>query len=170
VQSARGYCSATIIGPHTAISAGHCGTIEDLLVEGVAWFDVQENVLHPDFAFPSNDLRILHTEEVLPEPYAPLATDEVVCSSTIAQGYGYGGGGALHEREVFEAGHLLDQIFASTAIAPGDSGGALYAITADGPVLLGVSSWGWGVKPNYEGGTGFISVPFHYDWIQENIR
>jgi hypothetical protein len=171
VQGGNGFCSGTIVGPHTVLTAGHCEGMTDILVEGVAWFDVNQDIPHPDYAFPSSDLRVLHTLDVLPEPYAALATDDVVCSQTIAQGYGYGSDGKLHEREVFEAGHLNDQIFNSSAIAPGDSGGPLWALTAEGPVLLGVASWGWGDEDtNYEGGTGHISVPFHNQWITENIK
>lgn len=171
VELGGGYCSGTIIGPHTVLTAGHCEGAESILVEDVAWFEVEADVVNPDYAFPFSDLRVLHTLDVLPEPYAVLATDEVVCSRTIAQGYGRGGGGDLHEREVFEAGHVGGQIFNSTAIAPGDSGGPLWAITDAGPVLLGVASWGFGGEEvNYEGGTGHISVPFHTQWITENIK
>lgn len=174
VENAEGgNCSGTVIGPHTVLSARHCGEVTDVLVEGVAWFEVEEVFPHPDGAFPVNDLVLVYTHEILPEPYALLATEDVYCAWTIAQGYGRGSGGELHERQVFETGHILDQIFASAAIAPGDSGGPLWGIRYmdDSYVLLGVSSWGLGSEANdYEGGTGFISVPYHHDWIQERIR
>lgn len=170
VEGTNSSCSGTIIGQHTVITAYHCDGMTDILVEGVAWFTVVEDVPHPRASFPSNDIRILHTEGPLPGPHASLATGTESCYATIAQGYGFGSYGVLHEREVFEAGHLADQIFASTAIAPGDSGGPLYALTADGYLLLGVSSWGWGSAPDYEGGTGFISVPYHIEWIAEHTK
>ena len=170
IQSAGGTCSGTVIGPHTVLTAAHCGQITDVLVVAVAWFDVTEVIIHPDYSFPSFDLNIVHTLQELPEPYAVLATPEVDCYATVAQGYGVGSEGQLNEREVFESGRFDDQILASTAIAPGDSGGPLWAITDDGPVLLGVASWGVGGAPDYIGGTGFISVPEHITWIQENIR
>lgn len=172
ISGPTGGCTATVIGPHTVLTAAHCaeqGAPTDILVEGIGWFDVLDGVTHEEYVFPMNDLHILYTQEVLPEPYATLATTEVVCASTIAQGYGYGGVG-LHERAMQETGHFADQILGTSAIAPGDSGGPLWAITADGPLLLGVASWGFGSAPDYEGETGHISVPYHYDWIQERIK
>ena len=85
LEGPGGYCSGTVIGPHTVLTAAHCAFVTDILVDGVAWFDVTETVIHPDYSFPVADMTILHTLEVLPEPYAPLATEEIECTITIVK-------------------------------------------------------------------------------------
>ena len=173
IQGNGYHCSATVVGPHTVLTAGHCEDMTDVLVEGEAWYDVTASLTHPDYLFPTADLQLLYVAEVLPEPYAELATTDIECVSLLAQGYGIGSEGLYgSEREVFQSGRIGDQLFNSTAIAPGDSGGPLYAFRADGSyVLIGVASWGWGgADVEYEGGTGHISVPEHHTWITENIK
>lgn len=174
VENPKGFCSGTIIGPHTVLSAAHCDPV-DILVEGVAWFEVTESVRHPDYLFPVHDLILAYTDEVLPGPYAPigLAEDEA-CYSLIAQGYGWGSLGELHEREVYETWHGHGTITTGEGICSGDSGGPLYGVQALGvPHLVGVTSWGTSTPNECEGGTnGFTDLndPANGDWVRENIR
>ena len=174
VTSPRGYCSGTIIGPHTVLTAGHCEELTKIEV-GSLRFDVVENVLNPYYRFPLHDLRLLYTEEELPRPYAPLRGHEP-CEYLLAQGYGFGSNGALHERRV---DHLLrngSSIIGTESICNGDSGGPLYAVRADGSyVLVGVSSFGLNKPRECLGGAvGFVDLltdtRTKIEWIEENLR
>jgi len=144
----------------------------DVLVEGVAWYDVVGELVHEDYSFPHADLAMFYVEEVLPEPYAVvgLVTE---CSALVAQGYGVGSGGKLHERVVYETDRAGGFILTDEGVCNGDSGGPVYAITEDGPVLVGVTSWGTSEPNVCIGGTNAftdLTLPVNVDWVTENIK
>jgi len=171
VQGA-GSCSGTVVGPHTVLSAAHCQGMTDVLVEGVAWYDVVEELVHEDYIFPYRDLAMFYVEEVLPEPYAAVGLPGE-CSALVVQGYGVGSGGKLHERVVNETDRAGGFILTDEGICNGDSGGPVYAITESGPVLVGVTSWGTSEPNVCIGGTnGFtdLTLPVNAEWVQEHTR
>jgi hypothetical protein len=161
-------CSGTILGPHTVLTAAHCAGMTDILVEGVAWFDVNQDIVHPDYSFPMSDLRILHTLAVLPPPYAQIGLGE--CSGLLAQGYGSGSDGQLHERGVIETDRVFGIIYTTEATCHGDSGGPLYGVQPGGSTtLVGVTSFG--LNDDCTGTGGFVDLtdPINAEWVQENL-
>ena len=169
-----GFCSGTVIGPHTVLTAAHCENPTDVSIEGVGWFEAVEDIEHPDYFFPNADLRLVYFEEVLPEPYVSIGLRDEPCYSLTVQGYGFGSGGELHERTVTEIDHGWGIIRATEGICNGDSGGPLYGHQHLGVVtLVGVSSFGLNEPHVCEGGqTGFVDLndPANGDWVKENIR
>ena len=169
VETAGGYCSGVALGPHTVLTAAHCTDPQAVLIEDVAWFDVNQAITHPDVVFPLYDLQILHTLQTLPGPFAPIGL-ATTCTHLITQGYGVGSD-SLSERTVTELGRSFGIIRTTEGTCRGDSGGPLYAITPEGPVLVGITSFGLGQSEECEGGyTGFIdlTVPDIADWVKEN--
>jgi hypothetical protein len=167
----EGFCSGTVVGPHTVLTAAHC-VMTDVLIEDVAWYDVVDTLEHPDYDFPVSDLRLLFVEETLPEPYATIGLPGE-CYGLVAQGYGFGSNGELNERVVNEVGRSHGFINTDEGVCNGDSGGPLYALTEDGPVLVGVTSWGTSEPNVCIGGTnGFtdLTLPANTEWVLENIR
>ena len=167
-----GYCSGTIVGPHTVLTAGHCRNPEVVAVENDAAYLVRENIEHP--AYNGNvrtDLRLVYTFEELPGPYAELAGPGLVCEQLVAQGYGFGSDGALHERNVETVVRYDEVIIGTESICNGDSGGPLYALRADGTyVLVGVSSFGSGEPRVCDGPVGFMNLLVLGSWVEENIE
>jgi len=171
VSTATGYCSGTIVGPHTVLTAGHCTDPQDFRVDGVAWFEVNQHITHPEYTFPRSDLQVIHTFDVLPEPYVSVGLNGE-CSSLLAQGYGIGSGGELHERTVVERDRHYGVIETGEGICNGDSGGPLYARNKDGYTLVGVASFGTSEPGVCLGGmNGFVdlTLPVNADWILENL-
>jgi S1-C subfamily serine protease len=144
----------------------------DILVEDVAWYDVADELEHPGYSFPSQDLRLLFVEDVLPEPYATLGL-EGECTHLVAQGYGHGSNGKLHERVVNETDRDHGFITTDEGVCNGDSGGPLYAVQGDTVTQVGVTSWGTSTPYECTGGTnGFVDLtaPINADWVKDNIR
>lgn len=173
VSMPTGWCSGTIVGPHTVLTAGHCNQDSyRVVVEGVDIFEVYDDKTHPDYIFPQSDLHLLYTVAVLPEPYATIGLpDGASCSVLLAQGYGIGSEGALHERVVIESSRQFGIIRTSPATCNGDSGGGLYGWTDQGWVLVGVTSFGTARPPDCDISLpGFVDLqePINADWIEEN--
>ena len=172
VVSDSGWCSGTIVGPHTVLTAAHCeGTV--VFFEDGTRIEVGDGLRHPNYAFPHSDLYLLYSEVTFPEPYASLG-DHSECVSLLAQGYGIGSNHELHEREVEHVYRDGQSIYGSESICNGDSGGPLYALDSDGAyTLVGVSSFG--LNEPYEctgGAVGFVDLTLndHITWIEEHLR
>ena len=166
-----GYCTGTVLGPYTVITAGHCTNADYVRVDGVGIFAVVEDIPHPQYIFPKADLRILHTELRLPAPYAELADYDLVCYGMVVQGYGWGSpGGALYERVVDYEGEGSGLIVTSEGSCNGDSGGPLWALTQHNYVLLGVTSLGYGEPYVCNGKGGYTDVRYYRDWIERQVR
>lgn len=169
---AGGFCSGTIVGPHTVLLAAHCKEPKVIAVEDFGAFEVVETITHP--AYNSNvrtDLRLAYTENELPAPFAQIAEPGLQCEQLVAQGYGFGSDGELHERNVETVVRYDEIIIGTESICNGDSGGPLYALRADGSyVLVGVTSFGAGEPYVCDGPVGFMSLFVLGSWVEENIK
>ncbi len=176
VGGSNGWCSGTVVGPHTVLTAAHCQGMNRVCLElNKACVHVDEDLEHPHYAFPLSDLRLLYVAG-LPVLEVPVATlgDHSECVSLLAQGFGYGSDGELHERPVEHVYRDGQSIYGSESICNGDSGGPLYALDSDGAyTLVGVSSFG--LNEPYEclgGAVGFVDLTLNdnIQWIEENLR
>ena len=171
VQTVKGMCTGTIVGPHTVLTAAHCDGVTDISVDQVGWFEAVDELQHPEYNFPRHDLLLAYFDEPLPGPYAELGTLPLSCSVLIAQGYGQGSGGELHERTVVDHTRTAGTIFAGESTCYGDSGGGLWAAGFHGDVLVGVASFG--LNGDCIGGVnGWVDLTTdgHPEWLAENIR
>jgi secreted trypsin-like serine protease len=176
VKGGDGYCSGTVVGPHTVLTAAHCAGMHLVCLDfNSACIEVVDELQHPLYNFPLHDIHLLYVPD-LPVFGLPVATlgDHSECVRQIAQGYGYGSDGELHERVVEHVYRDGSTIYGSESICNGDSGGPLYAVDSDGSTtLIGVSSFGLN-EPNecIGGAVGFVDLTTDnkIEWIEENLR
>lgn len=165
----NGYCSGTVVGPHTVLSAAHCENLDRVCLGfDTACFAVEETLEHPLAVKPgAHDLRLVFTYDELPGPYAEVGYLED-CDTFIVQGWGRGSNRELHEREINVCLAQSGILFASEGSCNGDSGGPLYC----GDDLVGVVSFGYGAPGVCDGTGGYVdlNVSDHADWIEENLR
>ena len=186
----RTYCTASIRGPHTVLTAAHCvlgsgkspgepATRVDIEVGGVRYVGADGNYeVHPDYdgkgvrAF-KGDMAVVWVDELLPEPYASIAEAPTGCyPGLIAQGYGMdelGLYGPLRERVVYEVHHNKPHIYTTEGGCFGDSGGGLYAETPEGHTLIGVTSFLRNkdcTSRGRKGATGYTNLFTYGAWAQ----
>ena len=165
----NGYCSGTVVGPFTVLTAAHCENLNRICLG----FETQcsriyETIEHPLANKPgAHDLRLVYSADPLPEPYATIGNLQD-CDTFTVQGYGVGSNGELHERDINVCVAQSGILWASEGSCNGDSGGPLYC---DGQIV-GVVSFGLGAPGVCDGTGGYVdlNVSDHADWIEENIR
>jgi len=167
-----GYCSGVVLGPHTVITAGHCKNPNSIYIQDYGSFLVSDHFAHPEYnGNARNDIRILRVDDELPPPFASIATPHIECIKAVAQGYGVGSNGELHEREIFIGVQYDELIVGTEGLCNGDSGGPLWAIRADGTyALLGVNTLTFDESGGCDGATGYASMLILGEWVYEQIR
>lgn len=149
IRSGESSCSAVRIAPNTFLSAAHCfGGGDPMKLDGV-----EVKVLRTD---PVKDMAVF-TVPKQPCPCIPLADDNPKQdTAVVAVGYPYGFGQIATMGLVQGYGGDLAEFMVSTPnIAPGNSGGGIFARSTDGRwVLVGVVSFGVGVIADSVGNRG----------------
>jgi hypothetical protein len=183
--------TATLLSPHWAITAAHvvAGVGELVLVSGDARRPVDRVIQHPEWNDDSNgwhDLALLHCEQAAGIGYYPPLSDgdERVGQVVSIVGYGLHGriseGHSTHDGKL-RAGTQTIERFERTVIvchaqcgtstlefciAPGDSGGPLFA----GGKLAGVNSFTMAPKGPLKSRAGeetaHTRVSLYRDWIR----
>lgn len=158
------FCSGTIVGEHTVLTAAHCAMLDT--VDGKK---ASELVVHPLYSFPNSDLALLFFDEPFDKPPATLGSFPE-CTSLVAQGYGRDRPRELYERVVVEHFRLGGIIYTGEGTCQGDSGGPLWATDGVTYTQVGVASFGY--NTDCTGTAGFVDLeePVNWDWLQDNIR
>ncbi len=188
----QSYCTGTIIGPRTVLTAAHCGygdtTTHTIRVEGVGNFPSTRKLVHPDYWKWVNennydpgrrsDIMLLYTDVDLPGPYVSKiynSTATMQCSRLKAHGYGKDEfpdeGAVLREsnylvKTEYEK-HLVTKQASWGGSCFGDSGSALYAEMADGSLqVAGVLSTTATSDCLYS--ASYVKTDYFKSWIVSN--
>lgn len=192
VMFGSSYCSGTIIGRRTVLTAGHCGYGEDtthIIRRDGREVRASRKLVHPeyfDWVYRQEmegrraDLMLLYADEDLPDPIISTiysASRTGACSDLIAQGYGKDEfpetGAQLREsrylvKTEYEK-HLVTKQATWGGACFGDSGSALYAEMDDGSfqiagVLSTTASMDCLVSASY------VKADYFKDWIVDNME
>lgn len=186
--------TCTIVGPHWALTAAHvvADMTEVYVVCGKEPHRVDRVFAHADYTgtFASDDIAMVHVSRPFELRFYPPLSDgtEQVGDVCTAVGYGVtgnletgwiGGDGLIRagtqrlaskERSVWVCQIKRTGSPLPFCIAPGDSGGPLWAKSADGrTVLVGVNSYtakiGTGGRSRAGEESGHTRVALYLDWI-----
>jgi hypothetical protein len=173
-----GYCSGTVIGLHTVLTAAHCLGENMSVTIGAQSFLVSETLKHPDYSrAPYNDLALLFVEPNLPGPYVIQVYDSAraaECDSLLAQGWGKSETPAIDLNEsayrVVKENQktLYTKQLNPGGICFGDSGGPLYAIVDGSPQLAGVTSTTY--SNDCMVGGDHVRLSYYIPWLEEHVR
>ena len=188
--------TCTIISPRWALTAAHvvADMTEVYVVCGKEPHRVDRVFIHAGWggAFAKDDIALVRLAKPFPLTYYPPLTDGTEQAGTVCTAVGYGVTGTLESGWV-TGDNLIragTQLLASQersvwvcqitrhgtplpyCIAPGDSGGPLWARASDGrTVLVGVNSYtakaGTDVRSRAGEESGHTRVAMYLDWIAE---
>ena len=187
--------TCTIVAPHWALTAAHvvADMTEMYVVCGTEPHRVDRVFAHAGWGgtFAEHDIALVHVARPFALRYYPPLTDGTEQADTVCTAVGYGVTGTLDSGwlggdNLIRAG---TQLLASQersvwvcqirrtgsplpfCIAPGDSGGPLWAKAADGrTVLVGINSYtakvGTGVRSRAGEESGHTRVALYLEWIE----
>lgn len=188
--------TCTVIAPHWALTAAH--VVEDMTACSVMAGDrlhrIDRVFAHRDYngTFQRHDIALVHVVQPFELGYFPPLTDGSEQLGSVATAVGYGVTGPLstgHDRGDGQIRAGTQRLIATEGsvwvcmirrsgspmpycIAPGDSGGGLWAKASDGrTVLVGVNSYTATTEPKTRSKAGEESghtrVALYLDWIRE---
>lgn len=170
VDDSGGVCTATLIAPHTAITAAHCTGAPPLtFVLDDGPYAVTASVTHPAFAPETlaSDLAVLtldHDAAVAPwslAAFAPAAADAITLV-----GFGRDDAGAFGTRHA--AGAVVTRIAGprfqidNSPACGGDSGAPAFVTTAGGAAVVGTVSSG---QPLCGGTSDHVRTSAYLPWV-----
>ena len=173
------YCSGTVVGKRTVLTAGHCEGPEMSVRIGAQTFAAAGIHPHPNYSgnWPYNDLMLLTFEQDLPGPYVGMFYEAGTegCTELLAQGWGEDnlpGPIQLNESRYSvvkeDAMVLYTKQIKPGGICFGDSGGPLYAVVDGELQLAGVTSTTY-TQDCLVGGD-HVNLRFYKPWLEANIQ
>ena len=171
-DTAGAWCSGTLIGCRTFLTAAHC--VEDapnpndylIFLQHAGFFGVERIELRPDYRFPVADIAVMKLQEPVDAiPPTPINATQVVPFGTVGTIAGFGrSGGGNYDYLLKRYGHVVTNScppdvsdetslcwWYQNPIGPAgddsntcnaDSGGPLFVDLGDGEVVAGITSGG----------------------------